>query len=59
MKGWRTLLVNSGIAVFGVLEATDWTMVLGSDKAGWMITGIAVANMILRSVTTTRLGQGA
>ena len=57
MKGWRTLLANSGIAAFGVLEATDWTTLLGSDSAGWAVTGIAVANMVLRSLTTSPVGK--
>ena len=59
MKGWRTLGVNIAIAGFGVLEATDWTALLGSDAAGWAVTAIAIANLALRSVTTTRLGQRA
>jgi hypothetical protein len=59
MKGWRTLGVNVAVAAFGVLEATDWTALLGSDAAGWTVTVIAIANMLLRSVTTTRLGQRA
>ena len=57
MKGWRTFGVNVAVAVFGVLEATDWTAMLGSDAAGWTVTVIAIANMALRSVTTTRLGR--
>lgn len=57
MKGWRTLGLNLGLTIFGFLEATDWTTVLGSDKAGWVVTGIGVANMVLRSVTTTRVGR--
>ena len=57
MKGWRTLVLNLGVAAFGVLEVTDWTTILGSDKAGLMVTGIAVANMILRSFTTTPVGH--
>jgi hypothetical protein len=59
MKGWRTFGVNIAIAVFGVMEATDWTALLGSDAAGWTVTAIAIANMALRTVTTTRLGQRA
>lgn len=57
MKGWRTLLINCGIAVFGVLEAADWTALLGSDRAGLIVTAIAVANMVLRAVTDTRVGS--
>jgi hypothetical protein len=59
MRGWRTILVNCGIAVFGVLEATDWSALLGSDRAGLMVTAIAIGNMILRSITHTRLGQAS
>lgn len=59
MKGWRTLLLNAAIALFGVLEAADWTTLLGGAAAGWAVTAIAVANMALRSVTTTRVGRKA
>jgi hypothetical protein len=59
MKGWRTLGINLGIATFGVIEATDWTGLLGSGSAGWAVTGIAVANMVLRSITTTPVGKRA
>lgn len=57
MKGWRTLGLNFAIAGFGVLEATDWTAVLGNEKAGWALTAIGVANMVLRTVTSTPVGQ--
>jgi hypothetical protein len=57
MKGWRTIFLNLGVTAFGVLEATDWTAVLGNDKAGWMVTTIGVANMILRAFTTTPFGR--
>ena len=48
---------RSGPDAFGFLEATDWTTVLGSGTAGWMVTEIGITNMIVRSVTTTRIGQ--
>lgn len=57
MKGWRTLAINLAIAVFGVLEAADWTALLGSSSAGLVVTGIGIANMILRSITTTPVGK--
>lgn len=59
MKGWRTLGLNLAVAGFGVFEATDWSGVLGNNNAGWVLTGIGVANMVLRSLTTTPVGKSA
>jgi hypothetical protein len=59
MKGWRTLALNLGVSLFGVLEATDWSGALGNDKAGWVMTGIGIANMVLRTLTTTKVGRPA
>ena len=59
MKGWRTLALNLAVTGFGVLEATDLTGLLGSESAGWAVTGIGIANMVLRSITTTPVGKSA
>ena len=57
LKGWKTLLFNAGVAVLGVAQAFDWTSVLGATPySGWVVTGIGVVGMILRSVTTTPVG---
>jgi hypothetical protein len=55
MAGYRTLLMNLGLAIFGVLETFDWTSTLGA-KAGMVVTGIGIMNMVLRSLTTTPIG---
>jgi hypothetical protein len=57
MKGWRTLAINLAIALFGVLETADWTGLLGGGAAGITVTGIGIANMILRSITTSPVGR--
>lgn len=58
LKGWRTLLFNLGVAAVGVAQAFDWTSVLGATPyAGWVVTGIAVANAALRTVTNTSVGE--
>ena len=57
MKGWRTIGMNLAVAGFGVLEATDWTAILGNDTAGWVVTGIGLTNMVLRQLTTTPIGK--
>lgn len=59
MKGWRTLILNLAVAIFGVLEATDWTSLLGADKAGWAVLAIAMANMAMRTITTGQIGEKA
>ena len=60
MKGWRTLGLNAAVALIGVAQATNWTDVFGSSaSAGWIVTGVGIANMVLRSVTTTPVGKNA
>ncbi len=59
MKGWRTLLINVAIALFGVLEAADWTTLLGNDHAAWVVTTIALINIALRTLTTTEVGRSS
>jgi len=56
-KGWKTIILNAVVAVFGVLEATDWVNTVGSDKAGIVATVLAVVGMVLRYFTTTPLGK--
>jgi hypothetical protein len=57
LKGYKTIVINAVIAVFGVLEATDWVNTVGSDKAGMVATVLAVVGMVLRYFTTTPLGK--
>ena len=57
MKGWRTFSINLAVAAFGLLEAADWTAILGDDKAALVVTALAIANMILRQFTTTPIGR--
>ena len=59
MKGWRTIILNVAVAIFGVLEAADWTSVLGADKAGWAVLVVATANMAMRTITTGHIGEKA
>jgi hypothetical protein len=53
LKGWKTLAFNIGVAVFGVLQATNWVDLLGSEKAGIAVTVIGVVGAILRFFTDT------
>jgi hypothetical protein len=53
LKGWKTLAFNVGVAVVGVLQATNWVDLLGSEKAGIAVTVIGIVGAILRFVTDT------
>lgn len=58
MKGWRTLLINGGLAA----AAAFLTFISGVDLASYGITGtvatiaLAVVNFLLRFITTTPVG---
>lgn len=57
MKGWRTIIINSAIAVGGVLAAVNWSDVVGVEYAGIVATVVSLVNMGLRATTTTPIGQ--
>lgn len=56
MKGYRTIIFNAAVATVGFAQSLDWVSLLGSARAGWALTGIAVANMLLRAVTDGPVG---
>lgn len=56
MKGYRTLAFNALVATLGFAQSVDWVSVLGSTHAGWAITAVAVANMVLRAATDGPVG---
>jgi len=57
MSGWRTLLAAVVTAIFGVLEAFDFTQIIEGENAGFIIAGLGVLFAFLRSITTTALGE--
>ena len=57
MKGYRTLLFSLATAIVGVLSATDWVPLLGSQKAGVIVTAIGVVSAVLRFKTNTPVGE--
>jgi len=59
MKGWRTLLVNLGIAVGGVIVAFNWGDALPAKYSIIVTTVlIPVINAWLRTITNTPVGVG-
>lgn len=57
LQGWKTLIFSSAVALVGVLSATDWVQLLGSTKAGWVVTAIGVVSALLRFATTGAVGE--
>ena len=43
--------VYSAVATLGFAQTVDWVSVVGAPHAGWALTAVAVANMVLRAAT--------
>lgn len=58
MKGYRTLALNIATSIVGLLVAFDWVGAgMSSATAGYIISGLGVANTVLRFFTSTPVGQ--
>ena len=57
LKGWRTIIINSAIAVLGVLEAAEWVDILPEHWAGLVLIAVGILNNYLRTITNTKVGQ--
>jgi hypothetical protein len=55
MTGYKTLIFNALIAVWGVIETFDWTSVVG-ENAGIAMIIIGAVGAILRAKTSTPVG---
>lgn len=51
LKGWKTILFNLVVAALGVLQAVDWIDVLGSERAGLVVTAIGLIGTVLQFLT--------
>ena len=51
MKGWRTIALNSAVALLEVFNAVPE---FANNKYGAL--GLALANIVLRGLTTTPIG---
>lgn len=58
MKGYRTLALNLTAALLGVLVATDWVALTDPRTAGTIVTGLGLANAVLRFLTDGPVGGG-
>ncbi|MEW7008655.1 hypothetical protein [Lentilitoribacter sp. EG35] len=56
LKGYRTVLVNAGLAAMPILEMSEVLDILPDHYEAPYAIFIAVINLYLRSITTTPLG---
>ena len=59
-KGWRTIGFNILIvaaAVVAFLDQADLASIFPYDAGPYILLGIGIANILLRMVTTTPVGQ--
>lgn len=57
MKGYRTIATNILFAVVPILELTELRDVMPNDWLPWYSLGVVLANLMLRYLTTTPMGQ--
>lgn len=54
LAGWKVLIVSVLVAVFGALQALDWTALIPDKQIdGWVICGIGVVMGGLRYFTVS------
>lgn len=58
MKGSRTIVFSAALAALGVLEAADWTNLVGDQNAGVILLAVGAVSAALRAVTNTPVFKG-
>lgn len=56
ISGYKTYIVSFMVAVFGVLEMTDWYTFMDNPGAGFVALISAILMALLRTITTTPPG---
>lgn len=47
----KTMWFGAAVTMLGAAQTLDWVSLLGSQKAGLVVSGIGIATMILRMIT--------
>jgi uncharacterized membrane protein YccF (DUF307 family) len=56
MKGWRTVLFNV-MGMVTVAATSDYAAIIPPKALPYIGLGVGIGNIVLRSVTTTPIGQ--
>jgi hypothetical protein len=57
LKGWRTMLVNLILSILPILQLTELMAIMPDKYLPYYALVMALANMWMRKITTTPLGQ--
>lgn len=57
MKGYRTMIFGALLAALGSLQAFDWATVVPEAWTGVVLAVIGGVIMLLRTMTSTLVGQ--
>jgi len=57
LKGWRTWIANSLMAIMPILQLSEVTAVMPPAWLPWYALVIVLVNMWLRKITTSPLGK--
>lgn len=59
MKGWRTIGFNLVVGILPIFEMTEVIDLIPEAYVGPYMIGVAVANVLLRVITTTPVGKSS
>lgn len=57
MKGWRTITANVLAALLPFLALAEWQEVVPAEWWSIYALGVALLNVLLRTITTTPVGR--
>ena len=57
MKGWRTIAFNILSTIIPIISLSEWNDVFPAEWLPYWLLVVAVANVYLRTITTTPIGR--
>ena len=57
LKGFKTIIFTIVVGSFSIMEALDWTNTVSKENLPYVIGGIGIINLVLRSVSNTKIGK--
>ena len=57
IKGWRTRIINGVALIIPILSMTEVITIIPVGYTNYYLAALAVINLVLRELTSTRAGQ--